>query len=519
LATLKYSKGATKLLELAYGYTQNGGNNGQITSITDSTGTQEAGRSATYDYDAWARLKEAETTGSTTYPKWHYIYDYDRFGNLKGKLLQGDSVGSHPSLSVAISTATNRITTSGFAYDAAGNMTNDAQYIYTFDAENRIKQKSAGTAATYYYDGAGLRVKKVSGGTTTRYIFSGTRVIAEYVNGAAVGSPTREYVYAGSQLVATLNSTGTPTYHHPDHLSARINSNGSGSLVGQQGNYPFGQAWYSSSTTTKWRFTSYERDAESNLDYAIFRYDSNRLGRFMSPDPLAGSIRNPQSLNRYSYVNNDPVNLIDPLGLYCIGIMWIDREGTIKYIPLWCSDGGYGGGGGGGGNGPDPMTPPDDGSDVAGGGLGPLEQGPEDITDNQDILDAMYCLWKAASYGWSDRERSMWIAAENGNLSTIRWPWSAESGRETWRGPRPPGSVAIAHTHPNALSPKPSTTGGNTDRGDQGTADTQALPVYVVTRDAIWKAVPKQEEPSQVTGRDWWKDSREREKKGELKCP
>ncbi len=85
--------------------------------------------------------------------------------------------------------------------------------------------------------------------------------------------------------------------------------------MGQQGHYPFGESWYASSTTTKWQFTSYERDSESTLDYAMFRYDNSRLGRFMTPDPIAGSISNPQSLNRYAYVLNDPVNLVDPLGL------------------------------------------------------------------------------------------------------------------------------------------------------------------------------------------------------------
>jgi RHS repeat-associated protein len=59
--------------------------------------------------------------------------------------------------------------------------------------------------------------------------------------------------------------------------------------LASRGNYPFGEAWYSSSTTTKWRFTSYERDGESGLDYAMFRYDSTRLGRFMTPNPVAGS--------------------------------------------------------------------------------------------------------------------------------------------------------------------------------------------------------------------------------------
>ena len=156
---------------------------------------------------------------------------------------------------------------------------------------------------TYTYDGAGLRLKKVAGGTTTRYIFSGTKVVAEYVNGAAVGSPTREYIYSGAALLATLEG-GATTFHHQDHLLVRVNTNSSGNEAGQQGNFPFGEPWYTTSSTTKWRFTSYERDSESANDYAIFRYHSNRLGRFMTPDPLASSVADPQSLNRYAYVLN-----------------------------------------------------------------------------------------------------------------------------------------------------------------------------------------------------------------------
>jgi len=55
--------------------------------------------------------------------------------------------------------------------------------------------------------------------------------------------------------------------------------------------------------------------------YADFRYQSSSLGRFFQPDPYAGSIdfTNPQSLNRYSYVMNDPIGKTDPLGLYCTG--------------------------------------------------------------------------------------------------------------------------------------------------------------------------------------------------------
>jgi len=204
-------------------------------------------------------------------------------------------------------------------------MTNDAMNTYTYNAENRIK---TGAGATYSYDGAGLRVKKVAGSTTTRYIFSGTKVVAEYVGTTPMPwSPTREYIYSGSALLAAIEG-GTTTYHHQDHLSVRVNTNTSGSVVGQQGHYLFGQSWYAASTTTKWQFTSYERDAESTLDYALFRYDNSRLGRFMTTDPVAGSVTNPQSLNRYSYVMNDPVNLVDPLGLYLRDV-WCYEHGAV----------------------------------------------------------------------------------------------------------------------------------------------------------------------------------------------
>ncbi|MFQ5927697.1 MAG: hypothetical protein ACE5MH_09725, partial [Terriglobia bacterium] len=68
LATLRYSKGATDLLNLAYGYADaSGNNNGQILSITDNV---DSGRSVNYTYDAWNRLKTAISDGSTQYPQW-----------------------------------------------------------------------------------------------------------------------------------------------------------------------------------------------------------------------------------------------------------------------------------------------------------------------------------------------------------------------------------------------------------------------------------------------------------------
>jgi RHS repeat-associated protein len=236
----------------------------------------------------------------------------DRYGN---RTAQSVTIGTAPSNSVVVNAATNQITTSGYSYDASGNMLNDAINTMTYDAENRALT-SSGTygSATYTYDGNGLRVEKSGSNGSTIYIFSGSKVIAEYAPSAQASSPTTEYIYAGANLVASVAS-GTPTYYHPDQLSNRALTSSTGSVVGQQGTYPFGESWYASGTATKWKFTSYERDPESANDYAMARYDVNRLGRFNSPDPIPGSIADPQSLNAYSYVRNDPANFVDPFGL------------------------------------------------------------------------------------------------------------------------------------------------------------------------------------------------------------
>jgi RHS repeat-associated protein len=367
LTSLTYMKASQKLLDLAYGYGSATSNNGQVLSITDSTGTQEMGRSVTYTYDALHRLKTAVTAGSTSYPQWGLSWTYDRYGN---RTLQTVTHGSGPSSGLTISPTTNRITDSGYSYDANGNMTNDGVNALTYDAENR--QITAGNA-TYTYDGASLRVKKVSGGTTTVYVFSGQKVIAEYENGAAVGSPTREYVYLGSQRLAKIEG-GATTYYHHDHLSARVMTNTSGSVIAQSGHFPFGENWYETGGTNKLRFTSYERDAESGNDFAIFRYHISRLGRFNSPDRIAGNGFNPQRLNRYAYSLNDPINLADPTGLdpdtkpayfYCIVCTYLPDDASSPFS------------GWGGGFGDSSLNPPPVGLDQAsGGGGGPTISAP-----------------------------------------------------------------------------------------------------------------------------------------------
>ncbi len=80
---------------------------------------------------------------------------------------------------------------------------------------------------------------------------------------------------------------------------------------------PYGEQ-IAGGTGTTHKFTGKERDAESGLDDFEARYDSSSLGRFMSPDPIyleANRLIDPQSLNLYSYVRNNPINLTDPTGM------------------------------------------------------------------------------------------------------------------------------------------------------------------------------------------------------------
>ena len=80
-------------------------------------------------------------------------------------------------------------------------------------------------------------------------IYSGSSVIAEYDNGAAPSSPTREYIYNGagdtSRLLAMF-SGGATTYYHQDHLSVRLTTDENGNIVTQEGHFLFGEAWYRS---------------------------------------------------------------------------------------------------------------------------------------------------------------------------------------------------------------------------------------------------------------------------------
>jgi RHS repeat-associated protein len=307
LASIQYGSSSGAILNLAYGY---GGasDNGQIQTITDGV---VPARSTQYAYDELGRLKIAQTSDQTSTNTWKLEFTYDRYGNRLSQVPVGGTA-LQPLNEVLVDPNTNHLVAGGQAYDAAGNMTSDGVHSYTYDAEGKITHVD-GTANTFGYDGDGFRVNK----NGIIHIASQGQVIAEYITGAAASVPNIEYIYASGQRVAEIGS-GAVTYDYVDHLSSvRSRADSTATPIRTSGHFPFGEPSYETGPQYKWKFTTYERDpdSEGGLDYANARFYSSRVGRFMSRDPLTGYQGAPQSLNRYLYVQNDPINFSDPTGM------------------------------------------------------------------------------------------------------------------------------------------------------------------------------------------------------------
>jgi len=315
LTKQKVMKGGSTLLDLSYGYGAlagqmgNGsaaGNSGQLVSVTGTINGQN--RNQAFTYDNVGRLVTA--TGLSSQPTegtpWARRFDYDRYGN-RTKVWDAVS-GGNPLQNTMIEQAngmtTNRmvvesVSGTAFSYDASGNLTQEGAKTYTYDAENRLMSVSVNgiVIESYGYDAMNHRVKKVVGGVVTHYIWEG-KVIAEYERGGS-------------------NTQGTGTrYYHQDRLSTRIITDGAGNVKGTTDHLPFGEEIGFTGESEKHKFTTYERDGA--LDYAVNRHYASQQGRFAQADPLgmgAASLADPQSLNLYSYVQNDPGNAVDPSGL------------------------------------------------------------------------------------------------------------------------------------------------------------------------------------------------------------
>jgi RHS repeat-associated protein len=220
-----------------------------------------------------------------------------------------------------------------YTYDANGSVTGDGTHTYQYDARNRLVSVDAGVTASYVYDHNNRRVKKTIGTSVTHCVWEGSQVIAEYDGTSS--SLLSESVYSGGRLIAKFAGAVT-RYYLNDWLSQRLTLDTSGAIVGKQAHLPFGEEFGTSGEQDKHRLTKYERDAETGWDQAINRSHSPTLGRFMQADPYkaSGYVIDPQSWNRYSYVQNNPVNFVDPTGLNKAPAFSYTMQVKAKYDPL-----------------------------------------------------------------------------------------------------------------------------------------------------------------------------------------
>ncbi len=239
------------------------------------------------------------------------------------------------------------------SYDAAGNVTNDFNNAYLYDGEGRlcaVQSLWTGAMTGYLYDADGARVAKGtltgSGAATWNTACSGISgqggwtfaTAADYVLGPsgeqvtemAVSGSTSSWkhtnAWAGGKILATYDSATTNTvFYLSDWLGTKRMEIGANGCASTYTSLPFGDGLTpvipGCADVTEHHYTGKERDTESGNDYFGARYYASSMGRFMSPDWSAkeepvpyAKLDDPQTLNLYVYVGNNPLSRFDPDG-------------------------------------------------------------------------------------------------------------------------------------------------------------------------------------------------------------
>ncbi|MBF0474981.1 MAG: RHS repeat protein [Deltaproteobacteria bacterium] len=252
-------------------------------------------------------------------------YTYDAAGRITGII---DSNEVRPNLtagatSYSVSGGSNQIlgrsgpTTQTYTYDAAGNLTGDGTFTYGYDARGRLVQVTAGSSATSYaINGLGQRVSKSSASAMTIFAYDEAgHLIGEY---DATGNVIQETVWLGDLPVGVLKP-GAQYYVNPDHLGApRSIVDTTGATVWKWDKDPFGNGAPTGTLTYNLRFPGQYFDVETGLCYNMARDYSPALGRYIQSDPIG--LRG--GVNTYAYVGGNPINWVDPKGLYTEVVIW-----------------------------------------------------------------------------------------------------------------------------------------------------------------------------------------------------
>jgi RHS repeat-associated protein len=291
-----------------------------ITNQLNTLDTQTCG----YTRDDLSRISSVGCANGST-NRWNQQFTYDAFGNITKTVPVG---GTGTNFQPTYSSSSNWITALPGATpltDANGQMTNDGAHTYTWDAEHKMHSVDANPSSCstsgecLTYDALGRMVEKTVGSTYTQIVYGPQGRFAT-MNGqtlvkAFIPLPGSQAVYTS----ASLNTSNKVAYYrHTDHLgSSRLATTPTQTLYSSTAYGPYGEP-YSQSGATDLSFTGQEQDTVSGIyDFPARKYPPVQ-GRWLSPDPAglaAANPANPQSWNRYAYVLNNPMSLVDPLGL------------------------------------------------------------------------------------------------------------------------------------------------------------------------------------------------------------
>ncbi|HYY97212.1 MAG TPA: RHS repeat-associated core domain-containing protein, partial [Pyrinomonadaceae bacterium] len=208
----------------------------------------------------------------------------------------------------------------GETYDANGNAVVSGGAAYAFDFENRISE-SGGGSVVVTYDGDGNRVAETAGGVTTRYLVdtnnpTGHAQVVEELD--AAGQVARQYTY-GHDLISQNQVVGgawrVSFYGYDGQGSVRQLTDAAGAVTDTYAYDAFGNLIArTGSTPNSYLYTGEQFDANLGFYYLRARYLNTATGRFQSSDTFEGSVFEPLSLHKYTYVHNDPPNGVDPTG-------------------------------------------------------------------------------------------------------------------------------------------------------------------------------------------------------------